>query len=450
MALQRPRLLLLLLFVALNVLLLALADPGCRTVGATCALAADRTGEMVVDALLKYGALVDPEAPSEPYVGHTPGHALVMAATFLMFGDQSYLPLIVLQLAFLFASGLLLHKAIDEVLPGYGVIAMGLYVFNPNVLAQVQLPQTNALEVPFVTIAFAAAILFARRVTLATALLCGAAVGLAMLMRPMSQFLVPLLPIVLPVLVLLGSNPAKWRHAVLCGVAAAGVSIAIASPWVLHMHAAGRGYHMSAPSHEHLLLLDSLRFLSPDAPGEDLPQRKVAFTQWQLDEMRRLYADWDSLEVAHQEMLLRDHAIAYFKTFPFEPSTMAVALAWSWIRFLVAGGEGELHRLLGLEGRAAEQPLAFYLVKAVALGTAVLLRLLGILGLIELLRRREWGVLLLCTGLILLFMAGTFLVGQPRYRVPVEAPLVVLATFGIAMLMDRLRRPRGVLSVVPR
>lgn len=436
---RHPWLVLLAVFVVVNLGVLWLADPGCRTVGAECALATDRYGVPVIEALVQHGALVEPADPSQPYTSYVPGHALTMAATFLIFGDGSYLPLIILQLTLLFAAGLLVRMVVDAALPGYGWLALALLIFNPNVLVQVHLVQPDAIEIFFVTGAFAAAAMFARGPSLRLAVLSGGFIGLAMWMFPMSQFLAPLLPVVLPLLCLLGGQARQWRRAFLWGAVGAGVAIGIASPWMYQKYTAGAGFKISSPGHEHLVLLDSLRNLSPEAPGRPVYQLKEDFLRLEEEALREANPGWDTLTTLEQDVLRRAHIVAYYKSFPFETGVFLEALAWSWGRFLLAGGEGEIHRLLGLEGKADSRAAAFYFVKGVALSYALLLRLIGLIGIFEMVRRGHWGLLLLCAGLVFLFMAGTFLVGQPRFRLSVEPQLMIFATFGLAFIAASLR-----------
>ncbi len=436
---RRRLLLLLATFVIVNLAVLWLADPGCRSVGEACALATDRYGQPVIEAFFHHGALVEPGDPSQTYTSYPPGHALIMAATFLIFGGQTYVPLILLQLAALFLAGLLVRQVVDSVLAGYGDLAMALLIFNPNALAQVHLVHPDAIEVFFVTGAFAAAAMFARRPSLRWAVWSGGCIGLAMLIYPAGQFLVPMLPLVLPLLCLLGGHVNQWRRAFFWGLVGAGLAIGLASPWLVYKYAAGAGWKITSPGHEHLVLLDSLKYLSPEMPGQSVHQVKVDFSRRETAALRARHAGWDKLPIVEQDVLRRDYIFAYYRSFPFEATVFLKALAYSWGRFLTSGGEGEIHRLLGLEGQADSRALAFYSVKGVALGYALVLRLIGLIGLIEMVRRGHWELLLLCGGLVLLFMAGTALVGQPRYRLSVEPQLMIFATFGLVFCVATVR-----------
>ncbi len=442
---RRLTLTLVLVFLLLNLIIAALADASCYRVRGDCAMITDRTGYDVAEALIEHGALVAPNDPSRPYTAHAPGYALIMAATFVLFGNTSYAAMVVLQLALLLASGLLLRQVSEIYLPGWGDLAMALLLFNPNALAQVHLVQTNAMEIFFVTAAFAAVAVFVRRPRLSLMVLCGLSIGLAMLVRPMSQFLALILPLVAVLLVALGGQSRLWPRALMWGLTGALLAGAIGLPWMWHMRASGQSFRMSEIAHEHLLFLDSLKYLSPEAPGQSLKKPKRDYWAWETQVLSERHADWQAMSPPQQAKLRRQHILDYYRSFPFETAVFATALAYSWSRFLTSGGEGELHRLLGLEMRSESRPLAFYATKAVALGYAVVLRLLGLLGLIELVRRREYGLLVLSGGLIVLFMAGTFLVGQPRYRLPVESPLMLFALFGLAFCAERIRNWRAAL-----
>ncbi len=421
-------------FVVLNLAIFFLADPSCYQVRGSCALVTDRNGYLVVEALMQHGSLVDYNDPSLPYTAHAPGYALIMAATFLVFGSSNYFALVILQLLLLAASGLLLRRVTELYLPGWGDLSLALLLFNPNAVAQVHLVQTNAMEIFFVTAAFTTMAIFCRQPRLSLVLLCGLALGVAMLVRPLSQFLALILPVLIPLLVVLGGQPRLWRRAVVWGLLGAAMAGAVGTPWMWHMYNSGQSFRMSGIGHEHLLFLDSLKYLTPEAPGTSIPQVKKDYRAAETEHLSQRHANWEALTSGQQDELRLQRILEYYKSFPFEAGVFATALAYSWGRFLVAGGAGEIHRLFGLEYKSEAHPTAFYGSKTAALICSVLLRLLGILGFIVLLRRREFGLLLLCSGLIAMFMAGTFLVGTPRYRVSIEPQLMLFAVFGVAYL----------------
>jgi hypothetical protein len=436
---RRRLLVMLVLFVMVNLLVVWLADASCYQVRGDCALKTDRWGYNVAEALIEHGALVDPADPSQPYIAYTPGYALVMAAWFLIADGPPYTFLTLLQLSALFLAGLMVRRVVESQLAGYGDLAMALLVFNPNVLAQVHFIQPDALEIALITGAFAAAAMFARQPSLRWAMVCGACIGLAMWIYPAAQFLIPALPVTLPLLCLLGGQAEHWRRAFLWGVIGTALAISLISPWMLHKYAAGAGLKITSPGHEHLVLIDSLRFLSAEAPGQSISQIKANFYRSETEALRGRNPDWDKLTKIQQDTLRLDYVLAHYRSFPFEPTVVLKAIAYSWGRFLAAGGEGEIHRLLGLEGNSESHTAAFYGVKGVALGYALLLRLMGLIGMFEMARRGHWGLLLLCVGMVLVFMAGTALVGQPRYRLSVEPQLMVLATFGFAFCVAKTR-----------
>ena len=439
---------LLLAFAAINVVILWAADPSCRQVHGDCSIVTDRNGFMVAEALLQHGALVDPADPTTPYTAHVPGHALMMAATFALFGAESYLPLVLLQLSLLFASGLLLHWVANRALPGSGALAMALLLFNPNVLAQVHLVSASAVELPFVMGAFSAVFAFGYQPGLLLALAAGASIGLAMLMRQLGQYLAVLLPFGLCLLVWLNGQSFLWRRAFFWGLLGSLLAVGMAAPWALHMHNAGLGWRMTPPSHEHLVLVDSYKYLSPETPGQPDAQLKIDFLAQEEVALRAARPDWEDLTEAQRGALRHDYVVTFYSSLPFDAATFTRALAWSWGRFLLSGGEGELHRLFGLEGAAGSDPIPFYGLKMAALIFVLGARVVGLLGLLEMLRRREWRLLVLCIGLVLLFMAGTFMVGQPRYRLPIEPQLMLFTTFGVYFVRSMRARQIAPSAVV--
>jgi hypothetical protein len=69
-----------------------------------------------------------------------------------------------------------------------------------------------------------------------------------------------------------------------------------------------------------------------------------------------------------------------------------------------------------------------------ALAFSISLRLLGLLGLIFLIKRRQYALLALVAALISYYVLVPLGVGRPRFRLPFEAPLTLLAIYGLAWI----------------
>ena len=422
---------------ALVLVVLVLGDPGCRAVGAECFRSMDRYyGSNVALGILEYGRLVSIERANIPFTGNPPVFPLIMAALFQVFGTQTVLPLVLLQSMLVVATGLMLRRLADTVAPCTGDVAMGLLLFNPSVVAHSLLVQTETMHMAAVTAGVALTLLAARSERFLIAAAAGAALGVSALVRPASQALILLLPFVLPLLVVVMAGRQRWKPAVLSGVVGLVAGLVVVAPWALHQHSAGEGWRLSSVGIEDLLLVDSLMYLDPDAPGTVTGHWKQDFLDARDARMRELRPDWNTLTQVQQAQAQREYTLEHYAAMDIAPAVLGTALAVSWTRVLLAGGEGALHELLGLDGGASEQPLAFYGVKAIAIAFAVAARVLGLIGLYWLIRRRQWDIVVLCLGLILLLTVSTFLIGQPRYRMPFEPALMLFAAVGLVQVRD--------------
>ncbi len=431
--------LLLVLFGIFQAVLFAFSDGSCFDPATFCGTQTDRYGYQIAAALKEYGAFVWPEDPSAPYTGHPPGYALFMAGVFSVFGWDSYVPVIGVQMLLLVGVAFMIRSMVNTLLPGYGALGMALILFNPNILAHLNLTQNVSLEFFFVTIALFSTLAYWRDPKYRHAAICGVAVGLAMMTRPSGQFLLVSLPVLFILLEAVSVRILRWKRAIGAGVLSAGLAVAIAAPWVLHMRTSGEGFRLSSAAHEALLLQDSLRHLYPGKAELGNQAAEARFRERQDAYLRAQNPDWDSLSRIRRGQLERDYLIDYYLSFPFDAAELAREVAISWGTFLAGGGEGMMHRFFGMEYQPQKSPALFYGTKTVALVFAIALRILGLVGIVEMVRRRDFGPLLITMGLVAVYVVPSFLAGQPRYRVVVEPALLIMALYGISYLHGRLR-----------
>ena len=421
-------------FGILQVILFALSDGSCFDPTTFCGSQTDRYGFQIAAALKEYGALVWPEEPLAPYTGHPPGYALFMIGVFSVFGWESYAPVIGVQMVLLVAGAFMTRAIVNALLPGYGAMAMALVLFNPNILAHLNLPQNVSLEFFFVTIALLSTLAYWRDPKVRYAVTCGGAVGLAMVTRPSGQFLFVTLPVIFVLLELLSAQSMRWPRAITAGVLATVLAGSIAAPWALHMRASGEGIRLSGAAHEALVLQDSLRHLYPGKDRLGDQAAEAQFREQQDIALRQQNRDWDTLSRVRHGQIEREYLVDYYLSFPFDPAELAKEVIVSWGTFLAGGGEGMMHRFFGMEHQPERSQTLFYGSKVLALGFAIGLRVLGIIGLVAMVRRRAFGPLLITVGLVAVYVVPSFLVGQPRYRVVVEPALLVMALYGISDL----------------
>jgi 4-amino-4-deoxy-L-arabinose transferase-like glycosyltransferase len=160
------------------------------------------------------------------------------------------------------------------------------------------------------------------------------------------------------------------------------------------------------------------------------PLRGTWRPEWQLGTYRRLFND--GLNEAQLDQRWRSDALRYARRHPSYPF---VALGLNSLRMFGFGPgyrylEGIWYTEMGIPQRAHRWT-------RVSVYGMALLALLGVIVGRPLRRRRDAFLWLIP---ILLFLAPAFFLGGPRYRVPVDPFLVLLAVSGLAALAARSSR----------
>lgn len=444
-------------FFVIAFLLVALGDPGCYQIGAACADSGDRYGSWLAFHLLDGGWFdTDPKLPSEPYTHMPPGYALFLAGTFALFGRETFIPAIVLQIAGMAIVALMASRAAEKHLPGTGNLTLAFCLINPSVIAHAALAQT---DVPFAiatTAIFALVLEYLHAPSLRLALTTGVTIAASAMIKVPGTYLMMLLPIALPLLVALGGRTGFWKTAVLHGVAGSLVGLVLVAPWGYHEWRSGEGITLQSRAVLTLLLDDGSKYLGSDPvrvgttalqPTEKggLVLERMTIAQREADLLAR-HPNFNELPVVEQRRLERDWIVEWYLTFPGGVGTFVKAVLLSWARLLFGGGEGDWHRLLGFEYDPSQSPVLFYGIKAAALAVTLLSRILGVIGLVTLVRRRQYALVVLIFCWVALFTGTIGLVGGPRYRLPSELPLAILAAIGwivLGNLLSRFRRTSG-------
>jgi hypothetical protein len=197
---------------------------------------------------------------------------------------------------------------------------------------------------------------------------------------------------------------------------------------------------------QHLYLLDNLRYLTREQPGELVNEYKAELWREETEHLDRYYPGWQKLPFAEESRLRTEFLWQHIRSRDFGLEIVVPAFVKAAGRFLVSGGEGALHRLFGIEYQPELAPTLFWGIKGIALAYSVVLKLLGLVGAAYLWRQRNYALLVLCVALVTYFLSPHPFFAHPRYRVPVELPFALLAAFGVVWLA-RLRGGRA--TVVP-
>jgi len=336
---------------------------------------------------------------------------------------------------------------VDAHLPGHGVLMMALFVFNPNIIAMALLPKTDTVFALCLTMAFVSLLDYARDYKGRRIALAGVLIGVAVLIRPSAQFLVVLLPLVIVLLAWAGSEQGRNFRAFLHGLGGTALAASVVLPWILYVGMQGEGYRLTSPATEYIFLRDNIGSMEAYLAGGPMEKRKMLTAEFEA-RLSQTIPNWRQLGEAdkgHERVALaRRHLLSY------APGDYIFPIARSFVRFLVTGGDGYLLTISGIkfhekiaasDDRPTEgSPAAILAIKVVAKGYTVLSRVLGLLGVIWLLRQRQFAILILCAAPTLYFLFLHMLEGWSRFRMPVEAPLALLAVCGVALLLS-WRRP---------
>ncbi len=440
------------LFAGLNLMLLALAVPG-----AAVEAAADPTSWLEpAKALLEHGAFVDYRDPSLRQTLRPPLYPLYLAGA-LWLGGGAVLPAVVGQIGLLFATGWLARAIVEDWLPGYGDLALALVVFNPNALGSAHMIQSDTLYAFLTTGALWGLLAFARRPALRPALVTGAVFALAGLVRSTAQYMLYVLPLAFPILGALAGEAAAWRRHLAAGLLSLALALALLGSWMAHNHAAGEGFVLTTARLKSAFLWDNVAYLEKYHRGVGLTEAEETAARMRTELAAAHGPGWE--ELSDRERHERLFAAGVDRFFAYPPAAFAEAFAWAWAQFYGIPGVSNLTNLLGLaettafavfRGRAYDNYLEAGIDAlrragpgAVALTVAGFLfvlaaRAFGLVGLVVMIRRREWALALVAVAGIAYFTLVHLLVANSRYRLPIEPLLFLLAVYGL----DGLRRRR--------
>jgi hypothetical protein len=351
-------------------------------------------------------------------------------------GGQSALFAIVAQAGLLFLAGVLTFWLVERYWPGWGVAGFLLTVFNPSAIGLAFNLKTDLVFAVILYGAFAAVLLYCENRRLLWAVVAGLAVGVATNVRPTTQYLIVLLPLVF---LLLASLASPRRGAGIWfghGVAAAAVGLLCLLPWALHMKAAGEGWRLVAHAEEEKVATTIISVLTAARDGRSMLAATVEDERLvDEDELRRRNPDWDRLDPIEKKR--RRMNLGYETVFSFAPMVYVKAQAFSTLRFFASGGEGYIFDALALPhqpGPRLNQQAIWWTITILAKGFAAVAQLLALVGLWALWRQKQYQLIALCLGAILYFVVAHPFFGWSRFRLPVELPLTLFRIAGLVYL----------------
>lgn len=425
-------------FIAVNLLIFFIADPSCYKIGGECAEQTDRYGYSQALSLIRDGTLLHLLGTNLPYTDWPPGYSIFLAICLFFAGKSAFIIAVIFQLIALLLMGIIAQKIVNDSIGKFGLLAMVLVIFNPNSLANAHVITADIIHGLLLTSAFALLYFYSKKQNIYLVCIIGLIIGLSTLIRPVTQIYIPLLFIIFPVIALI-KNKIKLISFV-HGAIATIVSIIIVTPWLVHMNNSGEGYRIGSAGAQHLFLLDNIRFLTPEMPGMANATFKDNYSNNEIERLQIQYPEWGKLSKIERNKIQLESISSYIYSWPFQSDIVIIAALQSTKRFFLSGGEGNLHILLGLENRPEKSSMIFYGTKVLSLTYSITLRIIAILGIIELVKRRNYMLLFLLIGLIISFFTAHLVHGKPRFRIPVEPELMIIAVYGFVLLDAHFRR----------
>ncbi|MHA1537433.1 MAG: ArnT family glycosyltransferase [Alphaproteobacteria bacterium] len=444
-------------YLAVNLILAAFTTPG----------AAQRHGGDAASwygpgfGIAKLGAFVHIDTPDKPELRRGPLYPLLIAGTVLA-ADKAYFRLLVpIQILLLFATAMIAARFTETLLPGYGMAALALVAFNPNALGTAHLVQSETLYALLVTLLAWAILAYCRSPGLRPAALAGLALGFSCLVRPEGQFLILALPLAMLILPSLPGPALAWRRRLAPALVAGLVALVAISPWLWRNHEVGHGYRLSTYESMSYYLWGSAGQIEMIASGVSEREAEKRMAARRADFIARQGEGWKRLGEREQYRRLAYAGLDAIRG--AEAGAIARVVIAATLQFFAAGGAGDLHNLVGLEASNPYQKAvtggyssyenawlaslrdsapATLAISIIALGFVVLLRILGIAGMVTLARRREWRVLLVLGAAIAYFALVIPFYGNSRFRVGIEPLLILLALYGFSGLREVRRRRR--------
>ncbi len=431
------------IYVALMAVLLTTMNCGCYTVGSSCFETCGHGCELAM-GMFRYGALVDVARPGLAYTEWPVGFGFLVYLSYLLTDATSALPVLVLQAFMLLAMGLIAAVITDGLRPGWGWLGMALVVFNPSAIGLALTLKTDLVFAFVLSWALLFLFRYASTFDWRWAAAAGLFIGLATNVRPTSQFLILLLPVICLLIAAAAPRRSDFVKALLHGVVGLALGAAVVLPWAMHMRSQGEGGKLYSSFEELSVVTSHVNILNAQRDGLPLGDHRVESFDLASEELvRPLHPDWAELSNLQKRQRRVDYAFDLLTS--FDAKTYLGAALYSWAGFLFSGGEGYLMSALSIadaeDGLDEAEARRVFALKILTRGFTIITRLLGLFGLWWLFRARQYKTLILIIGSISYFLVIHGFIGWSRFRIGVEIPMLVLATLGFALLRDKFSGP---------
>jgi len=405
---------------------------------------------------LKHGAFVT-LADSTVLQTYRPPAYPVYEAFMLYIGNGNIISIIVGQIILLWLVGIITYKIVEDIFPEKGILGLVLVIFNPNALGVAHLVQSDILYLFMVTITLYCLLLYSKEASFKLSLLIGFLFGLTCLVRPSGQYLIFLFPLIYIVIGLLQKNGQflviHLSHSLLSAI----VSVAVIFPWVQHNASAGWGYNLATAEIEVVYFRDNVIYLDSILHNSSLNDSTKRISKNEEEYISSYAEKW--LQKNEQDKI---SAIAsYYKKqlLNYDYKIVAKGFIDSWIGFFGAGGAVNLHNILELDGGRSIQIMSSskshvsrvdavistlsglnstaLFISLFSFLYVAILRIFGLIGLIAMVKNKEYSLFFILTGVVTYFMLISLFVGNSRYRLPIDPILIIMSVYGFSIFFKK-------------
>jgi hypothetical protein len=383
-----------------------------------------------------------------------PLYPLLMAAIFQLFSPDNFAALIILQAGLLYFTGVVIWFVALEWIPGAAHWVFALTVLNPNALGNVHVPLADSLFAFLITIAVWSVLQFGISGKFRFIVATGGVLGLGVLTRPETKFLIYLLPLAAPMVAAVSGRFRQIPVAIFAGLLAVAVVWVIALPWAMHNQSAGFGLVLNSGAKA----ADNARghFALVEAVRQDREQREVIQDLHEQEKVLIVDAGLETSTESQTRKFLFGHYIR--RIFTSDLFILVELYSKAWVAQFVSGGAQTLNMVLGIDISAQDklmnrddwlksfvdglkgQSSAAAVITIVCIGFALVLRAAGLVGIVVMVLRRHWPLLIVILALVGFKALIHLFYGLSRYRLPVEPLLMILAVYGSDGLRAALSR----------
>jgi hypothetical protein len=378
-----------------------------------------------------------------------PGYPFMVAAALLVTRNLGLV--VALQAVLLFMTGLVASQIAESVEAQAGLPTLIFVCFNPAALFYVQqiLPDTLFTFILMLNVSFV--LQACRSGSLRAAVIAGIAAGATALIRANGEFVMWLMPLPMSAGYLMLHDWSDRRLTSKMAAMSLLSAYLICAPWLVHNWHNGEGISFSPrvyrdnAIHDNLVRAVALERRVPKAEALDIVydfvrhKANIPDPQWEgfaTDKKYRFVA-------AHASDVLRQGSVydlgrAMTKCvveFFFLNDGQTWATFWQLSADQRADPEVTSRYSLGtvLKGKMRVSP-ATYASHAVTIVAVLLVRVLGIFGLVHLARKNVWYLLVIFGAYVGVFTAAAGFIAYSRYRVPIDPILMMGSALGLVTL----------------